>query len=106
MPDLFGNPDRMASGSAPAIAVDLFTATAERLAYESGRPLSQERTELTQGCEDCGRVNAAPSHWNDGLFSSRLCETKRQTCMVCDASFIAKPRADSTCNLCRRKAPC
>jgi hypothetical protein len=83
MPDLFGNPDpRETSQGAPAVAVSLFDATAERIAYEGGRNVSQVAIELKHG----------------------TLEHAVQTCRACGATFFAKPRADSTCNLCRRAA--
>lgn len=117
--DLFGNPDRMESGSAPAIAVDLFTATAERLAYESGRALSQERADLFATIDvvtDRSRTSdvrplfydTAEEAYAASVRTGRAVVRARelQTCKACGASFHAHPRADSTCNLCRRKAPC
>jgi hypothetical protein len=72
---------------------DLFAAAGERLAIASGRPLSQELAELK------GAPNAAalPA---EGLFAKDA-----QVCARCGARFIAAPRADSTCNLCRRNLP-
>lgn len=43
--DLFGN-ERVQSKTAKPIALDLFGAAAERKALKSGRPVSQERTEI------------------------------------------------------------
>ena len=48
MSDLFGNPDRLETAQASATAVNLFTATAERIAYEGGFSLR---------CDDCGTVD-------------------------------------------------
>jgi hypothetical protein len=47
--NLFGedvDPPAPITKERPAVAVDLFTAAAERLAMTSGRPASQERLEL------------------------------------------------------------
>lgn len=82
MPDLFGNPDRLETAAMKGVAVSLFDATAERLAYESGRNVAQVRTELVHGS-----------------FAHAV-----QTCRVCGVPFFAAPRVDATCNLCRRKA--
>jgi hypothetical protein len=69
--------------------ISLFDVAAERKAYEGAmqgdsRPLSQVRAELVYG-----RVDA-----------------RTQTCASCGGTFIAAPRADSTCNLCRRGRAC
>jgi hypothetical protein len=74
---------------------DLFAAAGERLAIASGRPLSQELAELK------GAPNAAalPA---DSLFGQRA----EQRCKRCGSPFIAAPRADATCNLCRRSSAC
>ena len=83
MSDLFGNPDPLAtSKGAPAVAVTLFDAAAERIAYDDGRALSQVRTELVHG-----------------KFGYDV-----QTCGRCGATFFAAPRVPTTCNLCRRKS--
>lgn len=83
MPDLFGNPDRLETANGKAVSVSLFDAAAEALAYESGRALSQVRTELVHGASDprCA-----------------------QCCTTCGAWFVAVPRLPATCNLCRRHA--
>lgn len=81
MSDLFGNPDRLETAEASATAVDLFTATAERIAYEGDRNVSQVRVELTHGT--LGHAV--------------------QSCVTCGSSFLAKPRTPATCNLCRAK---
>jgi hypothetical protein len=82
MSDLFGNPDPLeTSKGAPAIAVSLFDSAAERIAYEGGRNVAQVRSEL--------------------VFGTIAHEV--QTCRACGSAFFAKPREDSTCNLCRRK---
>ena len=49
MTDLFGNESAPAwlRASAPAVATSLFDAAAERAAFASGRPVSQERTRIT-----------------------------------------------------------
>jgi hypothetical protein len=86
MSDLFGNPDPLpASTKAPAVAVSLFDAAAEKIAYEGGRNVAQVRIEL-QG------------HTGRPVIFAR----EAQTCKRCGATFHAAPRADATCNLCRR----
>lgn len=81
MSDLFGSPDRLETSSVSAVAVSLFDATAERIAYEGGRNVAQVRTEL---------VNGTIGH-------------AIQTCCSCGSRFLAAPRPRATCNLCRRK---
>lgn len=82
MPDLFGNPDKLETSDMKGVSVSLFDAAAEALAYESGRALSQVKVELAYGMVD----------------------HEVQTCRACGSAFFAAPRADQTCNLCRRHA--
>ena len=60
MADLFGNPDALETQPAPAVAVDLFAAAAEAIAFEGGRNVAQVKVELTQPTPE-----ALPA---DGLF--------------------------------------
>lgn len=46
MRDLFGNQHPEPASKAPVSSPNLFDATAERKALETGRPVSQERTEI------------------------------------------------------------
>jgi len=57
--DLFGGESPIEAPAPTAVAVDLFTATAERIAFASGRPLSQERAELVAGVIDTDRIFTA-----------------------------------------------
>ena len=83
MPDLFGNEDAFTASSAPAaVALSLFDAAAESLAYENGRNVVQVRSEIVFG-----------SFAHDA-----------QTCRACGVAFFAAARPDKTCNLCRRIA--
>jgi hypothetical protein len=91
MPDLYGNPDRLETRPTVAAgAPSLFEATAERLAYETGRALSQERIELING--------AGVPIMLESTFGTRI----SQTCQNCGATYIARERFPSICNLCAR----
>lgn len=112
MADLFGNPDRLETAQASAAAVDLFTATAERIAYEGGFSLR---------CDECGTVD--DECFCHGATATRIPRAEGgrnvaqvrvelthgtlghevQSCVTCGASFFAKPRTPATCNLCRAK---
>jgi hypothetical protein len=70
----------------------LFDVAAERIAMSCDRPLSQVRIELEHG---------TPPKPAGGLFRPGR-ELVAQRCASCDGIFAASPRADSTCNLCRR----
>ena len=65
MTDLFGNvrPER-ASSAAPASVTNLFDFAAEKAARASGRPLSQERTEIVSPPCTCGHPTG--DHGPDG----------------------------------------
>jgi hypothetical protein len=83
MSDLFGNPDCLEmSPKAPAVALSLFDAAAERIAYENGRNVTQVRIEI--------------QHGRAGGFARET-----QVCKFCGAAFYAAPRPNATCNLCR-----
>ena len=94
MSDLFGNADRLETAEASATAVDLFTATAERIAYEGGRNVAQARAELVFG---------APSPAGGIFRPAKGDVVTAQRCDSCDAIFAAKPRTPAVCNLCRAK---
>lgn len=111
MPDLFGNPDRLATTASKGEAVSLFDATAERIAYEGGFSLR---------CDDCGTIDdecfcigatatRIPNEGGRNVAQVRAELTHGtlghavQSCVTCGASFFAKPRTPATCNLCRAK---
>ena len=132
MSDLFGNPDRLATAQASATAVDLFTATAERIAYEGGRNVAQVRAEVVSGdgialayCAACRCTDLPPIGKHIRAVSPDACHPcvrcgdqslgrpcdhcgdprpTRQTCGTCGAAFLAKPRTPATCNICRQRS--
>lgn len=105
------------------MTADLFTAAAERSALASGRAYSQELAEIRRGANAPALPRALFETCEHGAeidTECLLCEpildgfagrpgtiftadgSTEQECRVCGESFIAAPRADSTCNLCRR----
>ena len=108
------------------------TAAAERAAFTSGRPLSQELAEIRCGalatplpralfetcehgaaidaeCLECepalepAGLEAEEPHARPFWLAASIGQLPSQTCKRCGATFVAAPRADSTCNLCVRK---
>ena len=117
MADLFGNPDRLESGAAPAASVSLFDETAEREALASGRNVAQVRAELAgyatiDTCYDRSSTSDVRPLFYDteqeacaaSVRTGRAVVLARhlQTCGACGATFFAAPRNPARCNLCRR----
>ena len=88
--DLFGNEHPAASSQGASLQLSVFDHAAERAAIDSGRPVSQERTELLAPASKAGTCMAACGR--DAAKGHKLC---RPCSEAARARILAKARAQA-----------